>query len=592
MPRTIRSAGIVVACLALYACSGAQPSPSTPGATPGAAQTGEAPVSSEVPPLVEALPTPAPPPIDVSSAPKRVHLGTAGAASAWLGPAGGTISTSAADGTTYQLDVPPSALSDATPVTMAPLDSVDALGLSGGQARSVYLGPTGLMLAVPAVLTITSGKAAPSGLRLVGFDVADDGTTTDVIPAVADGSAIKVLVFHFSAPGAGFGTSQDVQQLAPSTSASGSMSAALAYLLAEDVPWSPATSSLASAGILTAWSNLMEPELSAVASDTRLLRVLADWRQFVLLMNLATHLGDITAAIADGARLSAQAPAYQQNIFATGRSLVLKRIDEAIAGNLQFCVTRNLNALANMAYWAGVGATYDPLGEPSWSGRPGACAHIVVGTFNPAANLQAGGSDSFQIGFVIQFSDTTKVPGAFMLTLQGGGFTFATTGTPMATAAQPAASTVVTAGVHATAAAPYGLVAKACWYLAGVARNLCSDTVSQSWGAGSSGPPASAPTGSGAAVSIFLDAGPGQPPTAETCWATIVLARYPNGQQFTGPVTWSTSGVAIRTLTPYAPGSVQVNTGPAPGTLTVKGVANGFTAKIDIMVVKSATHTC
>jgi hypothetical protein len=593
--RARRFAAVAAAVLLVAGCGSSSPSQSSsapggsgvPGAT--APSTAEAPSSAQ-PAQADALPTLVPPPIDVSGAPKRLHLGAAGGVSAWLGPAGGTVSTAASDGTTYQLDVPADALSDATPITMTPVDSIDDLGLSGGQAGSVYLGPVGLKLAVPAILTIVPSKAAPTGQRLVGFDIPDDGATTGIVPAIPDGTGIKVLVFHFSAPGAGFGTSQDVQLLAPATAASGSMSAALAYLLAEDAPWSAATSSLAAAGILTAWSNLMQPELSAVASDAKLLQVLADWRQFVLLMNLATHGGDIPAAIADGANLAAGAPAYQVNVFAAGQSLILARINDAIAGNLQLCATRNLNALANVAYWASVGAMDDPL-EPAWSGRPGACAHIVAGSFNPASNLKAGGTDSLQIGFVIEFADTTKVPGDFQLSLQGGGFTFASTGTSMATAAQPVTSTVATVEVQATANPQYTLVATACWFLAGVARNLCSDNVSQSWGGGTVQPPASAQSSSGAPEAFYIDGGPGTS-TAETCWSWVVFARYPNGQQYTGPVTWSTSGVAVRGVYPYAPGAVQVNTGPDPGTLTITGLVNGVTASVDVQVVKSATHTC
>jgi hypothetical protein len=71
-------------------------------------------------------------------------------------------------------------------------------------------------------------------------------------------------------------------------------------------------------------------------------------------------------------------------------------------------------------------------------------------------------------------------------------FTFASSGTADATAGV-AGGTTLTTGVFAQQSPPYMLTATACWYLDGLARNLCSESFTLPFGAGAT--PAPAATG-------------------------------------------------------------------------------------------------
>ncbi|GEM_PF-4925276 len=446
------------------------PSVSQPSA---AAQVTNAPVPSLGP-----LASLAPPSVDLSNVPAKVHVAAAEATATWIGPAGGTLSTTSSDGTMYSLAVPVDAVIGPTPMTMTPITSVDALGFSGGLAGAVFLQPAGLALAIPATLTITTNRTAPAGTELVGFDVADDGTTTDLVPAAGSSSVISVLVLHFSAPGAAFGTTQDLAQLGASQSAG--MATRLSELLALPTPWD-ATDRLQADVIITAtWASIMEPELRHPTDDAGLLATIRDWRTFILMLNLDTHAGDPAAAIADGVQYAGSRSRYQVD-YLDGQLLLGNEIAAALDGNTSLCnQSHDLKALANITFWAGLGVQYDPSSR-DWNALAGGCAKIVVATFNPASNLRAGGSDSLQLVFMLEFGDGTRLPGDFAVTMVGSGFTFASTGNANLSAGA-ATGTTLTAGVFASATPPYVLTASACWFLDGLARNLCSPQSSLHFG--------------------------------------------------------------------------------------------------------------
>ncbi len=98
-------------------------------------------------------------------------------AHAEFGPEGGSLSASAADGTTFVLRIPPGALDFSETITMTPALSLMGLPLSGGLAGAVNLEPAGLSFYTPATLTITPSAAAPVDMRTVGFafNAAGDG---------------------------------------------------------------------------------------------------------------------------------------------------------------------------------------------------------------------------------------------------------------------------------------------------------------------------------------------------------------------------------------------------------------------------------
>ena len=81
--------------------------------------------------------------------------------SASLGPEGGTVMATAADGTEYALSIPADALIDETEIVLTPIISVDDLPMSGGFIAGVHFEPSGLELFRTAELRVTQ-PAAPN----------------------------------------------------------------------------------------------------------------------------------------------------------------------------------------------------------------------------------------------------------------------------------------------------------------------------------------------------------------------------------------------------------------------------------------------
>jgi hypothetical protein len=496
-----RRLGATAGCLLLAACGTGAPGPASAPAVSTL-------VPAPMPAAPASLPVPSPAPIDLSKVPGRVHLDPSGGAAAWFGPAGGTLATTGADGTGYRLVIPPLALRDPTPIQMTPIASIDRLGLSVGLAGSVYLGPVGLQLDEPATLTITAVKAPSSGGRLVGFDVGDDGQTA-LVPAIGgSGDEVSVLVFHFSSPGAGYGTSEDLQRFGPSPanplSADVRITHGIGALLAEDTPWAPGTMIDAYAFIQLLWGTTLQDELTTAQGDQNLLAALADWRQFVFLLNLYAHRGDVAAALADGLDAPGPFPPLTDPslFFHAGQALVGHRIADAIQGNTALCIgSHDLDALANIWFWAAIGDRYAPMAGSTWLGSAKACADLDIPVANLPSTMGAGQTGTVTLQFAMAFGDGTKTNVDVQVDLQGSGVSLGSTGGATATAGV-AGGTTLNEAVAAQAAPPFSLLVHACWSLGGLVRALCHD-FHETFGAGAPPPPtASVPTPSPRSIDL------------------------------------------------------------------------------------------
>jgi CARDB len=122
--------------------------------------------------------------------------------------AGGTITATGADGTTYALALPAGALLSDETITMTPVSAVPGSPL-GSLVGGVELGPEGLQLALPGTLTIT--PSAPVGqVSHTGFVAYEGGSDFSLYPVNA-GPGIAMTVTHFSTYGDAAATSAQVQ---------------------------------------------------------------------------------------------------------------------------------------------------------------------------------------------------------------------------------------------------------------------------------------------------------------------------------------------------------------------------------------------
>ena len=138
-----------------------------------------------------------------------LSLDTSRAASAIIGPAGGTVVATAADGTMFTLMIPANALLNSEQITMTPLAHATNVPLSGGLVAGVQLEPSGLRLLNTATLTLSMPHPVPPSLETpVGWHA--DGRDLYLQPLVIDPKSITFKVIHFS--GAGIGSGTDAQR--------------------------------------------------------------------------------------------------------------------------------------------------------------------------------------------------------------------------------------------------------------------------------------------------------------------------------------------------------------------------------------------
>ena len=132
------------------------------------------------------------PPLIITSTP---DADTAAEATVTLAD-GGTVTTEAADGTTFELVVPPMAVAEDTLIRLTPLTDVDGLGTEG-PVHGVLLEPEGLQLYALARLTITPAAPIPIEEQLA-LVAAGDGTDVQLALIDPHSEPMVLLLEHFS----------------------------------------------------------------------------------------------------------------------------------------------------------------------------------------------------------------------------------------------------------------------------------------------------------------------------------------------------------------------------------------------------------
>ncbi|HET9276387.1 MAG TPA: Ig-like domain-containing protein [Gemmatimonadales bacterium] len=269
----------------------------------------------------------------------RVSLDPGGHASAVIGPEGGVITARSSAGIAYRLDVPAGALMATETISMTPIAAIAKLPLSGGLAGGVELGPSGLRFARPATLRIQIAERPGPGLQLVGLSYEGDGRV--LLPELlADSGTTAVLpISHFSGAAAGFGTTNDLQELLSLVGTSpGTGWSTLFRKQVLAVGFGPPPVNLAAVQqVFSTMLNALSLQIAAtVSDDAALLRTISDfWYWF----NGATGWFPDPEAT------------FPSEIAAFDRAISGK-IAAAIDGNLTVCRTQqSFGALANVLFW-------------------------------------------------------------------------------------------------------------------------------------------------------------------------------------------------------------------------------------------------
>jgi hypothetical protein len=137
----------------------------------------------------------------------RPTLERSRAASAVIGPAGGTVVATGSDGTRFVLAIPPRALRTATTIALTPVKRIRGFPLTGRRV-AVQFSPDGLALLEPATLTMTLEHAPRGSFAGFAYDGSGRDFTLDVVRR--SGRRIVMSIEHFSSAGSTHITGRDL----------------------------------------------------------------------------------------------------------------------------------------------------------------------------------------------------------------------------------------------------------------------------------------------------------------------------------------------------------------------------------------------
>ena len=193
-------------------------------------------------------------------------------ASALIGPDGGSVEVSGADGTEYRLTIPADALIEETEIALTPVVRIDDIPMSGGLVAGVHFEPSGLELLKAATLTVSlpSAPSLDDSALLTGFVYDGEGDNLALALPDADGGSFTLSIRHFSGGGAGAATPSDLQ----TAFAPGTADAFLAEILAAN---GAGDRSAIESGLRSWYQARVRPALqAAVSNDTALERALSE----------------------------------------------------------------------------------------------------------------------------------------------------------------------------------------------------------------------------------------------------------------------------------------------------------------------------
>ena len=384
-------------------------------------------------------------------------LNSAAATTATIGPKGGVLTTTAS-GVTYRLEVPAGAVPTNTIIRMTPIVSIGNLALSGGLVAAVDLQPSGLKFARPALLRMGLPAPARAGLTLVGFSLTESNGRTTRELAAARSAEVVVSVPHFSAAGAAFGTTQDVQSMAPAITRNISTDQFVSTFI-----------SLASSG--GAASNLLQaligwfdsgvlPQLQSATTDQELVSALGEYELWAF--DSFSMFGTLS--------LSENDPSLQVRRLQFSNALSPKLLSAVQQNNSTCSSQKNLNALQNVLFWQSVAQSFGiatgALSRVSVLGS--LCATVVVASSAFPDPVQSDFPNDLDVAFALKFgSSATLTPIPVAVTFSSSGATFA-----KPSPANSDAAGAFTVAVTATGNTPFTVNLFGCLALAG-AEDVC-----------------------------------------------------------------------------------------------------------------------
>lgn len=135
-------------------------------------------------------------PLHANPANATVTVQGAHAVTATMPLTGGTMVATGSDGTVYTLSIPADALIAETTITMTPIASLAAPGVSGGRPAGVQLEPEELRLLAAATLLVAPPEGP--GVHAIGMSYHGTGQEIHRAPITPDPTKLEMHLLHFS----------------------------------------------------------------------------------------------------------------------------------------------------------------------------------------------------------------------------------------------------------------------------------------------------------------------------------------------------------------------------------------------------------
>jgi len=150
---------------------------------------------------------------DSSTLDVQVQLDDVRAVRRLLGAAGGTVSATGADGSTFRLTIPPNALVGREEIVLTPVAAVSGLPEGVALAAGVQMAPEGLLLLEPATLTIEPPTPVPVEQEIT-LGWSGDGRGVHAQAPALQPRAATFQLAHFSAVAVGSGSAAAAESIA------------------------------------------------------------------------------------------------------------------------------------------------------------------------------------------------------------------------------------------------------------------------------------------------------------------------------------------------------------------------------------------
>ncbi len=327
----------------------------------------------------------------------RIALEQENAASATIGPDGGSIETTARDGTRFKLEIPPLALLEKTAITITPA-LASGTPFSGGALAAIQFEPSGLALWAPGSLTVQLG-AAPDPAALVGFGWAGSGGSVGLELVQVTGAQLAYSVTHFSGLGAALAAPADLAALL-----AGSNTSATQNYQNQTVAACSSSDAATLQTTLRDWyDSAIAPALGAANNDPALTQALRDFEAWRRAVGLVPYLCGLASSPDLGSRL------------AQGESLAATALKDGIdRAHLRCRSLQNIQGAEDALRWQAIAEAMNLLGAGSGLALDdvlsGLCIEIVYRDTNYASTPQTGVTSPLTAEVEISFPALNNVP--------------------------------------------------------------------------------------------------------------------------------------------------------------------------------------